>query len=55
MEFLVFDFPLSASPVSLVAGMVILLLLVAGGLYLGARADRMQLQAQRPESLRRAA
>lgn len=55
MEFLVFDFPLSASPASLVAGLAVLLLLVAGGLYLGARADRERLLAQRPESLRKAA
>lgn len=55
MEFLVFDFPLSASPASLAAGLVILLLLVAGGLTLGAHADRRRLLAQRPESVRKAA
>lgn len=55
MEFLVFDLPLSSTPVSIAGGLAVLLLLVAGGLYLGARADRERILAQRPESLRKAA
>ncbi len=55
MEFLVFDFPLSSSLASIAGGLAVLLLLVAGGLYLGARADRERILAQRPESLRKAA
>ncbi len=55
MEFLVLDFPFSTSPASVVAGLVLLLLLLAGGLYLGARADQKRVQAQRSEPLRKAA
>lgn len=55
MEFLALEFPVSTSPASLAAGLVILLLLVAGGLTLGAHADRRRLLAQRPESVRKAA
>jgi hypothetical protein len=55
MQFFALDFPVSLSLGSLAAGMVIALLLVAGGLTLGARADRRRLLAQRPEPSRKAA
>ncbi|MBI2081825.1 MAG: hypothetical protein HY575_08235 [candidate division NC10 bacterium] len=53
MGFLALDLPISAGPGFLAAGLVLLLL--AGGIALGMRADRKRLLAGQHESLRKAA
>lgn len=55
MEFLVFDFPLSASPASVAAALGILVLLMAGIPSLGALLDRRRTRTRRHETMRKAA
>lgn len=55
MEFLVIDFPLSASPASVATALGILVLLVAGIPYLGALSDRMRTREPRHEAVRKVA